>query len=161
MLDPETQITSTDIDRRPRALVVVDGSERAWRALAWALGYARSRHIPVLDLVTRPGPWQHVPDAGQVCALMATEFPRVDREAIHRSLIDSAREFCAGGGSAVGVDVRVTGRRCDSSRELLKLVRRDRPDLVVLSGTGSLFGIGRRRTAARLMRRGVPVVVIP
>jgi nucleotide-binding universal stress UspA family protein len=157
MLDPETRITSAALDRRPRALVVVDGSERAWRALSWAVGYARSRHIAVLDLVTQPGPWALVPDAGQVCALMATEFPRVDREAVRRSIIETAREVCAG----VEIDLCVSARHCDSTRDLVRLARRERPDLVVLSGVRSFPRFGAGRVASRLMRSRIPVVVIP
>jgi nucleotide-binding universal stress UspA family protein len=157
MLDPETHVTSTALDRRPRTLVVLDGSERAWRALAWAVGYARSRQIPVLELVTHAGPWQHVPDAGQLCALVATEFPRVDRAALRQSLIDSAREFCSGDGIAL----HVSDQTCESSRDLVRLAQHDRADLVVLSGMGSFPAFGARRIAARLMRRGIPVAVIP
>ncbi len=157
MLDPETHVTSAALDLRPRTLVVLDGSERSWRALAWAVGYARSRQIPVLELVTQAGPWQHVPDAGQLCALVATEFPRVDRAALRQSLIDSAREFCSGDGIAL----RVSEQTCESSRDLLRLARRERADLVVLSGIGSFPGLGARRIAARLMRHGIPVAVIP
>jgi nucleotide-binding universal stress UspA family protein len=157
MLDPETHVTPTALDRRPRTLVVLDGSERAWRALAWAVGYARSRQIPVLELVTQAGPWQHIPDAGQLCALVATEFPRVDRAALRESLIKEAREFCSGG----GVALRVSGQTCESARDLVRLAQRERADLVVLSGMGSFPAIGARRIAARLMRRGIPVAVIP
>jgi hypothetical protein len=157
MLDPETHVTLSAVGLRPRTFVVVDGSERAWRALAWAVGYARCRQIPVLDLVTQAGPWQHVPDAGQLCALMTTEFPRIDRAALRQSLIDTAHEFCAGDGVklAVGRDI------CASAGDLVRLARRERPDLVVMSGIGSFPGWGARRTAARLMRRGIPVAVIP
>ena len=157
MLDPETHVTPTALERRPRTLVLLDGSERSWRALAWAVGYARSRQIPVLELVTQSGPWQHVPDAGQLCALVATEFPRVDRAALRQSLIDTAREFCRGDGIAL----HDSGQTCESSRDLVRLAQRDRADLVVLSGIGSFPTSGARRMAARLMRRGIPVAVIP
>jgi nucleotide-binding universal stress UspA family protein len=157
MLEPETHVTSAALDLRPRTMVVLDGSERSWRALAWAIGYARSRQIPVLELVTQSGPWQHVPDAGQLCALVATEFPRVDRVALRQSLIAAAREFCSGDGIAL----HVSGETCESARDLVRLARRERADLVVLSGIGSFPGFGARRIAARLMRRGIPVAVIP
>jgi hypothetical protein len=157
MLDPETHVTPTALDRRPRTLVVLDGSERAWRALAWAVGYARSRQIPAIELVTQAGPWQHVPDAGQLCAFVATEFPRVDRVALRQSLIEAAREFCSGDGIAL----HVSNETCNSSRDLVRLAQRERPDLVVLSGIGSFPAAGARRIAARLMRRGIPVAVIP
>ncbi len=157
MLDPETRVTLAAVDRRPRTLVVVDGSDRGWRALAWAIGYARSRQIPVLDLVTQAGPWQHLPDAGQLCALMATEFPRVDRAALRHSLIETAGELCAGD----GIQLCVSGESCDGARDLVRLTQRERPDLVVLSGIGSFPRWGARRIAARLMRRGIPVAVIP
>ncbi len=157
MLDPETHVTLTAVGRRPRTLVVVDGSERAWRALAWAIGYARSRGIPVLDLVTQAGPWQHIPDAGQLCALMATEFPRIDRTALRQSLIDTARQFCA----VDGITLAVSGEHCDSRRDLVRLAKRERVDLVVLSGIGSFPRWGARRMAGRLMRRGIPVAIIP
>ncbi len=157
MLEPETHVTLTATGRRPRTLVVVDGSERAWRALAWAVGYARSRGIPALDLVTHAGPWSHVPDAGQLCALMATEFPRVDRAALRQSLIDTARQFCA----IDGIQLAVSSQCCDSARDLARLAQRERADLVVLSGVGSFPRWGARRIAAHLMRRGIPVAVIP
>jgi hypothetical protein len=157
MLDPETHVTLTALDRRPRTFVVVDGSDRAWRALAWAIGYARTRGIPVLDLVTQAGPWQHLPDAGQLCALMATEFPRIDRAALRQSLIDTALEFCA----LDGIKLAVSGESCESPRDLVRLAKRERADLVVLSGIGSFPRWGARRMAARLMRRGIPVAVIP
>jgi nucleotide-binding universal stress UspA family protein len=160
MLDPETHVTSAALDVRPRTLVVLDGSERSWRALAWAIGYARSRQIPVLELVTQSGPWQHVPDAGQLCALVATEFPRVDRAALRQSLIAAAREFCSSCSDG-GIALHVSGETCESARDLVRLARRERADLVVLSGIGSFPGFGARRIAARLMRRGIPVAVIP
>jgi nucleotide-binding universal stress UspA family protein len=157
MFDPETHVTSAALDLRPRTMVVLDGSERSWRALAWAVGYARSRQIPVLELVTQAGPWQHVPDAGQLCALVATEFPRVDRAALRQSLIDEAREFCSGD----GIRLQISPETCESRRDLVRLAQRERADLVVLSGIGSFPGVGARRIAARLMRRGIPVAVIP
>jgi nucleotide-binding universal stress UspA family protein len=157
MLDPETHVTLTAVGRRPRTFVVVDGSERGWRAMAWAIGYARSRGIPVLDLVTQAGPWQHVPDAGQLCALMATEFPRIDRAALRQTLVDTARQFCA----VDGIKLAVTGESCETPRELVRLAQRECADLVVLSGIGSFPRWGARRMAARLMRRGIPVAVIP
>ena len=150
-------VTPTALSRGPRAFVVVDGSDRAWRALAWAVGYARSRHIAVLDLVTHPGPWQHVPDVGQVGALMATEFPRVDPEALRQSIVAAARALCHG----TDVDVRVAPERCASPGDLIRLARRERPDLVVMSRVGTLPWMGTRKVISRLMRSGIPVTVIP
>jgi nucleotide-binding universal stress UspA family protein len=157
MLDPETHVTLTAVARRPRTLVVVDGSDRSFRALAWAVGYARSRGITALDLVTHSGPWQHVPDAGQLCAFMATEFPRVDRTALRQTLIDTARQFCA----IDDISLSVSGASCETPRDLVRLAKREQADLVVLSGIGSFPRWGARRMATRLMRRGIPVAVIP
>ncbi len=150
-------VTPTAVAVGPRALVIVDGSDRAWRALAWAVGYARSRQINALDLVAHPGPWQHVPDAGQVGALMAIECPRVDPEAIRQDIVLTAREMCADNDIAV----RLAPGRCNSPGDLIRLARRERPDLVVLGRMGSLPWMGTRRVVSRLLRSGIPVTVVP
>ncbi len=150
-------VTPTAVARGPRAMVVVDGSDRSWRALAWAVGYARSRRISALEIVAYPGPWHHFPDAGQLCALMATDFPRVDPESVRQSILSTARTLCA----EDGLDITVTRGRCDSSRDLARLAERERPDLVVMSRFGSLSKMATRKVVSRLMRNGIPVTIVP
>jgi translation initiation factor 2B subunit (eIF-2B alpha/beta/delta family) len=88
---------------------------------------------------------------------MATEFPRIDRAALRQTLVDTARQFCA----IDGIRLTVSGESCETPRDLVRLAQRERADLVVLSGRGSFPRWGARRMAARLMRRGIPVAVIP
>ncbi len=157
MLDPEIQVTSSVSEYSPRALVVVDGSKGGWNALAWAVGYARSRGIGRLEATLYTGGWHYVPCAGEASALMPAELSTVAQEAAWRNTVQSAREFCADS----GLQLAFSGRHCRSSRELVNVARRDRPDLVVLGHLGSARRAGTRFIASRLIRRGIAVAVIP
>jgi len=139
----------------PSLLVVgVDGSDSAWRAVAWSLGHARRFHCPVLAI--------YVSSPVFVGAL-------VPAPAIAESVADARRQVADEIGAEIcrmaaelRVDVRFEHHDGDPARMLLAAAEKHGADMLVLGA--SMQGLHRIAGSlpGRLVRcRRLPVVVIP
>lgn len=143
--------------RQPRVLAVVDDSAQGWRSLAWAVGYAGTRGLPSVEVVAFLRTWERLRNAAQVASLCCPDLPHIDYEAAQRDIAATAHEICLDG----GIEPRVRRKAIGSSHELVRTIRRDPPDFVVINRESGLSWLGLRRAVSGLTRSGIPVVVIP
>jgi nucleotide-binding universal stress UspA family protein len=149
--------------RRPRAfdqaahiVIVVDGSEQAWRAFSWAIGYARSRGVEHVLVIAGPTMWSRLCDAGQVPGGACFVAQPSDQFALIDHLGERARELSAGS----GVYAHMSPRAANSRASLIRILRAERPDVVVLDGARGMRRTGLARTVTRLVSERIPVTVI-
>ncbi len=148
---------STGPGRQPRIVAVVDDSDRGWRSLAWAVGYASARGLANIEVVALLRSWERLRSAGQVASVCCPDLPHIDYQAVQRQVVATAEEICADG----GVEPRIRRGAIGSSHELMRAIRRDPPDFVVLNRESGLSWLGLRRAVSGLTRSGIPVLVIP
>ena len=139
------------VSRTATALVVVDGSDKGWRALSWAVGYAQRGGCSLEALTLLQD------GASRWCeASPEVQWGNVvlcDPLASHGELSASTRDVTDG----TGVPVGIHPRPCRTWNEIVQQIRVSRPDLVVLGAHGPMS----RFVSRRLRKAGVPVTLIP
>lgn len=152
----EALAVSARSHQEPRVVAVVDGDDRSWRSLAWAVGYARARGSTGIEILPFLRSWERLLSATQTTHF-AGSVPHVDYGAARREIVDTARSICTDGGIEPHV---VNGDVCNS-RDLRWLIRDRRPDFVVVGRAGGLLWLSAKRTVSTLTKNGIPVIVIP
>jgi nucleotide-binding universal stress UspA family protein len=139
----------------PSLVVVgIDGSNTAWRALAWACGHARRAGCPVLAVyVSTSGYWDRVvPNAD------ATGAATTAADAAARLLRAEVEQTAAGFGMRVGF----VYRHGDPARELVTAAREHGADLLVVGTSAQLLHRVAGSLPGKLARcREMPLVVVP
>jgi hypothetical protein len=143
--------------RQPRILAVVDDSVQGWRSLAWAVGYAGTRGLTSIEVVAFLRTWERLRNAAQVSSLCCPDLPHIDYEAAQREVAATARGICLDG----GIEPRIRRKAIGSSHELIRTIRREPPDFVVVNRDSGLSWLGLKRAVSGLTRSGIPVIVIP
>jgi hypothetical protein len=152
----EAPAVSARSHQEPRVVAVVDGADRSWRSLAWAVGYARARGSTSIEIIPFLRSWERLLNAAQTTHFTGT-VPRVDYGAVRRDIVDTAGSICFDG----GIDPHVMNGDVCNSRDLRWMIRDRRPDFVVVGRPGGLTWISAKRTVSTLTKNGIPVIVIP
>ncbi len=128
--------------------VGIDGSDTAWRALAWACGHARRAGCPVLAVyVSTSGYWDRVAVAFSTAGDAAAQLIRAEVE-----------QMAAG----FGMRVSFVHRHGDPARELVTAAREHGADLLVVGTSAQLLHRVAGSLPGKLARcRELPLVVVP
>jgi LmbE family N-acetylglucosaminyl deacetylase len=143
-------------DGRPRVLAVVDGAGCSWRSLVWASGYARARGSAAIGVVPYVRSWERLRRAGQT-APYSTNLPEFDMRGAKHEIGALACEHCLD----TGIKPYLVEGTATSAHELLRLLRREQPDTVVLGRPDTLAWLATKRLTSSLTKSGIPVVLIP